>query len=256
MQSSKKKNPRFRGFERSGRACEMIHILNAHTDSIPECVWRQADWALYGDRTCTRANMEFSCFASEFCAMERTVPLRNHVTDSDRSLVAVLADPEDGTPTQFAGCICASRGLVDNVPDGMRAAVARGWMIHTFCVSHGVRGSGVGKRLLSTMRTLLGPDASLYLQVLTAGCGAMRSVMQPRMDRLAGTYKTLGFAYCGATPTHRLYRYAPSAARQYRGSASPSMRRGRRTPARNPRRHRGASSSSTARSVVAAGRRR
>lgn len=156
-----------------------------------------ADGALNGNAT--------SCFGPE----QRVYSLSTiSLSQLLRNGTTVLAALSDGV---FAGCAC-----IDALPQWMswRYATAPtrpdSVLLHTFCVPHARRGTGMGSRLMQAVQDRH-DEVTLCVRPRSSG-RRVRCEMQHELDRrfdgLMTFYKRMGFDVIARMPSFVVMRYA------------------------------------------------
>ena len=165
----------------------------------------EADQALRGDGTCTRDNMETSCFAAEDCASlgYTCSSLRNILAQKHR-YVATWSESTSESTSVFLGCVGAQpcsgtpSMLFPNLPFH-----ADDLCIFSLCVAHSHRKTrGICRKLINTVLSI--SQRNTYLLV------ALGPSLVKRSDNLRCMYKHLQFREVCEDCKYLLMRHAPS----------------------------------------------
>lgn len=153
--------------------------------------------ALNGDGTCSLANMDRSCFASEHCSSGA-----GHTMSLDDLLGSPLAyvatdGCAEAPQRAFVGCVSAApvsgfvRGLFSDAP-----IPADALMLSNLCVDPERRRDGVGRRLVAR---ILEQQRPTFLMVARTTDPELRATFDDRVTRLVETYGRLGFKTVGTS---------------------------------------------------------
>lgn len=201
----------------SERAVAPVEI--SPVESTSYTMQEHAERAMYGNKTCSLANMNTSCFAAERCAMadgkQASFPSGNVLTGATFTLVAhsLRSDDRAATTTvdNFVGCVCVGPTSVYEprmYPSNLD--VSKAHVIYNLCVSNTFQGGGVGRQLVNAARSRV--SGPLYLFVLNTGKDSsnpdIASVMSARVKRLETTYARMGLKRIENMGSHTLFEVA------------------------------------------------
>ena len=169
--------------------------------------------ALNGDGSCSLANMETSCFASEFCAEGNMPSMKlDSLIHSEFAFVAVIDEPceqPNNTIFKFVGCVSANRmqsAIASMFPSQQELHTPNRWVISNLCVSVAHRNCGAGRLLLSTITNAIykkystHPTVHIHLLVMHHKDNddiETKTVLGNRVARLTQTYTALSFKLLG-----------------------------------------------------------
>ena len=211
-------NPILKGSMRDA-ANTVAHVQISPVESTSYTMQEHAERAMYGNKTCSLANMNTSCFAAEKCAMANgdTVhfPTGNVLSGVTFTLVAhSLRSEEEMKDTgvdHFVGCVCVGPPSIygsDMYPSTLD--VSKAHVIYNLCVSSTFQGGGVGRQLVNAARSRV--SGPLYLFVLNTGKDSpnrdVATVMTARVNRLETTYARMGLKRIATMGSHTLFEVA------------------------------------------------
>ncbi len=183
------------------------------TPELADTLREQINHAWTGDGTCSAQNMQFSCFASEYCSACMAFPTR--CLTFQGSKYEILAIDDANAARNFAGFVRA-----DAPGSLMRtlfpsACTADAIFITSLCVApayrnNGPRGyHGIGKRLLQYITSTCGSPLFLTVKTSEEGKGTpeVHAHMQERAATLVQMYRNLGFVLVDTRRGHTLMQY-------------------------------------------------
>lgn len=180
-----------------------VHPL---TPELCDRIVRQASKALLGDRTCSIENIRTSCFASEFCALQRPMKIRvRNMLFCRHAFVALDDETQD-----FVGCVSsdlAASTLRTLFPGVSHSPTAL--LLSNLCVDHNHRRRQAGQKL---MKTVLALSSDLFLLVVRAQYTddtAFAEMQSTSESKLMSWYMWLGFEYVQSTPVYHLFKKIP-----------------------------------------------
>jgi ribosomal protein S18 acetylase RimI-like enzyme len=182
------------------------------TESLAAQLSEQGKTALCGDGSCSLANMNESCFASERCARGGSGLMRiEELLAAPYAFVACtdseLDDPTVGVPEglRFLGCVSArpADSMRSVFPDIQENAL----LLSNLCTSSTCRRHGIGRRLVDRIRATGRP---VYLMIVkpTGPDADVARAFQTRVARLFETYGRMSFQKCGECDFAHLLRHA------------------------------------------------
>lgn len=188
---------------REGQEGVVIVIPTSPSD-IPPNVYEESSRILTGDGTCSKENMNVSCFASERCGKDggdRIHAMSLH--DMKNSTYSVVSyDMHRGN--MFVGCATAEPVAMCVAMYPMLDLNPQGHVIFNLCVNNEYRGCRMGPRLIHRLRQAIGCGPT-YVFVSRSGidsCNLVTAeVMETRIARLLHFYKSNGFLLMQTIPS-------------------------------------------------------